>query len=77
MTGDHPQEAPFEEPLAGLERQFIAAYLADAGFDYHTLLLKNDEEARRLLARAARYASERLSEIEARSHYIDELRGES
>jgi hypothetical protein len=70
-------ERPLAEPLSELERQFIAAYLADAGADYHALLARNDDEARSLLRRAARYASERLSEIEARSGYVHKLHGES
>jgi hypothetical protein len=65
-----------EQPLAGLERQLIAAYLADAGFEYYALLARHDEEARRLLARAGLYASERLSQIEARAHYVHDLHGE-
>ncbi len=69
-------EQPLEEPLSELERQFIAAYLATAGTDYQTLLARNDEEARSLLRRAARYASERLSEIEARSDYVHHLHGD-
>ena len=60
-------ERPLEVPLSELERQFIAAYLEGAGADYHALLARKDDEARNLLRRAARYASERLSEIEARS----------
>ena len=70
-------ERPLEEPLSELERQFIAAYLAGAGADYHTLLLRKDDEARRLLQRAAQFASERLSEIEARSEYMHKLHGEA
>jgi hypothetical protein len=65
-----------EQPLAALERQLISAYLAGAGQDLHTLMLRHDEEARMLLAHASRYASEKLSEIEARSHYVRELHGE-
>jgi hypothetical protein len=70
-------EGTIEEPLAGLERQLIAEYLAEAGFDYQALVARHDDEARRLLARAALYASERLSEIEARSHYVESLHGDS
>jgi hypothetical protein len=71
-----PPERPLEEPLSELERQFIAEYLANAGADYHGLLARNDDEARTLLRRATQYASERLSEIEARSDYVHKLHGE-
>lgn len=69
-------ERPLEEPLSELERQFITAYLAEAGADYQTLLARNDEEARSLLRRAAQHATQRLSEIEARSDYVHKLHGE-
>lgn len=70
---DHP---PMQAPLAELERQLIGAYLASAGHDPHTLLLRNDAEARALLEAASRYASAALSEVEARCHYVRELHGE-
>jgi hypothetical protein len=76
MTSNHADDGAFEEPLAALERQFIAEYLEAAGLDYHTLLMRHDDEARRILAHATLHASERLSEIEARSHFLDNLHGE-
>jgi hypothetical protein len=66
---------PLEEPLAQLERQLIHEYLAGSGHDVHTLMERNDDEARKLLAEASLYASDRLSEVEARSHYLRKLRG--
>ena len=70
-----PPERPIEEPLSELERQLIAEFLAHAGADYHTLLVRNDDQARSLLRQAAQYASVRLSEIEARSDYMHKLHG--
>ncbi len=66
-----------EEPLAELERQLIRAYLADAGHDLPALLARDDEEARRLLVEASRYASVKLSEVEARSHFVRALHGDA
>jgi hypothetical protein len=66
-------ERPLEEPLSELERRFITEYLSASGADYHTLIMRNDDEARSLMRRAARYASERLGEIEARSEYVHKL----
>jgi hypothetical protein len=63
-------------PLAELERHLIDAYLAGAGYTYDELSVRDDDAARRLLAEASQYASERLSEIDARSQYVHELRGE-
>jgi hypothetical protein len=76
MTPDKNDGMVIEQPLARLERHLIRAYIAGAGQDFHVLMARTDEEARRLLAEASRYASERLSEIEARSHYVRELHGE-
>ncbi len=67
---------PIEEPLAELERHLIAAYLAGAGHELQELLARNDDQSRLVLARASQYASEKLSEVEARAHYLRELHGE-
>jgi len=69
------RQEPLEEPLASLERQLIAAYAAGAGCDVNVLLMSTDEAARRILAEASQYASDTLAEIEARSRYIQALRG--
>jgi hypothetical protein len=73
MTTNQTDRPPLEEPLAALERELIGAYLAGAGQDLHTLLMRDDEDARALLAAASRYATEKLAEIEARSHYLRNL----
>jgi regulator of protease activity HflC (stomatin/prohibitin superfamily) len=62
--------------LTELERHLISAYLAGAGHDLEKLEARGDAEARSLLAEASRYASVKLSEVEARSRYLHELRGE-
>jgi hypothetical protein len=77
MTSHIKKETPLEDPLAELERQLIYAYLAGAGQDFQTLMLRSDDEARRLLSDASQYASSRLSEIEARLHYLRGLHGQS
>jgi hypothetical protein len=77
MSAKPDDRPPLEEPHSELERQLIAAYLAETGHDYHALVARRDPEARILLTNAALYASERLSEIEARSHYVHELHGEN
>ena len=68
---------PIEEPLAELERDLIAAYIAGAGQDVHDLRTRSDDAARHLLAEASRYASAKLSEIEARFHYLHRLHGDA
>ena len=69
------EQPPIEEPLAELERQLITAYVAGAGETLHDLITRDDDAARQLLAEASLYASERLSEIEARAHYLRKLHG--
>jgi len=68
---------PLEEPLADLERHLINAYLAGAGHDLHSLRTRSDDAARHLLVEASRYASARLSEVEARFHYLRTLHRDS
>lgn len=76
MTIDDLEKPPLEDPLAELERQLIHAYVAGAGRDLETVLGRDDEEARKLLAAASLYASSKLSEVEARLHYLKRLHGE-
>ncbi len=64
-----------EDPLAQLERQLIDAYLAVTGQNFHDLMVRDDAAAKRILAEASLYASQRLSEIEARSHFLKKLHG--
>jgi hypothetical protein len=75
MKPNNVEQPPIEEPLAYLERQLIDAYLAGAGQNVHDLMMRDDEHSRQLLAEASLFASERLSEIEARAHYLRKLHG--
>jgi hypothetical protein len=70
------EPARMQDPLAEIERHLLRAYLAGAGHDLDELSTRHDETARGLLAHASRYASGRLSEIEARWHYLQHLHGE-
>lgn len=76
MMAHQDDQQPLHDPLAEIERQLISAYVAGAGHELSKLLARTDDDARRLLAEASRYASARLSEIEARSHYLHKLHGE-
>jgi hypothetical protein len=67
---------PLEDPMAELERHLIHAYLAGAGHDFQSLIQRDDPEARRLLAAASEYASTKLTEMEARLHYLRSLQGQ-
>jgi hypothetical protein len=67
---------PLQDPLAELERELLHAFLAGAGHDFPALAARDDEEARQLLRAASQYASNKLSEIEARLHYLRSLHGQ-
>ena len=75
MKPNNVEQPPLEEPLAELERHLIDAYLSGAGQSFHDLMTRDDDTARRLLAEASLYASERLSEIESRAHFLRKLHG--
>lgn len=77
MTKDPEDRPPLHNLLAELERHLMSAYVAGAGQDLEELLARTDADAARLLVEASRYASARLSEVEARSHYLHQLHGES
>ena len=68
---------PMEEPLAKLERELIAAFVAGAGEEMKTLVSRHDDKAHQLLVDASIYATARLSEVESRLHYLRGLRGEA
>lgn len=68
--------APLQDPLAEIERHLMAAFLAGAGHDLDALLARTDDAAHALLAEASQYASGRLSEIQARAHWLHALHGD-
>jgi hypothetical protein len=75
MKLNNVEHRPQEDPLMLLEGQLIEAYLNGAGHPVRELIRRDDDDARRLLAEASVYASDRLTEIEARSHYLRKLHG--
>jgi hypothetical protein len=73
MSTDRTDVPPLEEPLAELERRIINEYIRDHGYDPAALRASADAVGHKILADAAVYASARLTEVEARSHYVREL----
>jgi len=69
-------DSPIEEPLAELERLLIDEYIRSAGHDPLTLRGRTDLAARAILTGASTYAASRLTEVEARLHYLRSLRGQ-
>lgn len=73
MNGPPLDEPPREDPHAQLERAFVEEYLRSHGQSLSTLAALPNEEAHLLLRQASVYASARLSEVEARAHYVEDL----
>lgn len=73
MATDRTDVPPLEEPLAELERRIIDEYVRRLGHDPEALRASMDAGARKILVDASTYAATRLSEVEARSHYVREL----
>ena len=71
-----PALVPLEEPLAELERILIDEYIVLAGFNPRELWSRNDDASRLVRCEAANYAACRLTEVEARLHYLRSLRGQ-
>jgi hypothetical protein len=72
-------DTPFhsiEEPLAELERILIDEYIRLAGHDPNALRSRDDHVGRTVLCQAATHAAMRLTEVEARLHYLRGLRGQ-
>jgi hypothetical protein len=61
------------DPVAKLERAFIAEYLERHGHNVATLHDLPEPEARALMRAASLYASAKLSEVEARAHYVHDI----
>ena len=64
---------PIEEPQAQLERALIDDYLSARGLTAAALRARDDAQSHALLREASTYASTRLSEMEARAHYVHEI----
>ena len=75
MAIDRTGIPPLEEPLAELERRIIDEYIRALGHDPEVLRARHDQASRAILIDASTYAATRLSEVEARSHYVRDLHG--
>lgn len=65
--------APRPDQTADLELALISDYLERRGHTLHSLHLLPDAERHALMREASLYASSRLSEVESRAHYVDDL----
>jgi hypothetical protein len=68
-----PDEFVQSDPVARLERAFIAEFLERHGHNAATLHELPEAEANALMRDASVYASAKLSEMEARAHYVHDI----
>jgi hypothetical protein len=71
-----PGQQPLQDPNGPLESQLIKEFLRMRGYDLRSLDRLPDDERRRLLREASMHAAGKLTEIEARAHFVDELHGD-
>ena len=72
-----PGQQPLQDPNALLESGLINEFLRMRGHDLRSLDSLPDDERRRILRQASIHAAGKLTEIEARAHFVDELRGDT
>ena len=61
------------DPHSELERAFIVEFLERHGHTLDTVRTLPEAEAHALLQQASVYASGRLTEVESRAHYVDDM----
>jgi len=66
-------ETPVQPPLGQLERALIDQFVRERGHDPARLSEMSEPEREKLLRQASLYASAKLSEVESRSHFLDEM----
>jgi hypothetical protein len=67
------EKAPLQPPLGELEQAFINEFVRARGYDPDHLGSLPEHVLETLLRDASVYASGRLTEVEARSHFCDEI----
>ena len=71
-----PGQQSMQDPNGSLESELINEFLRTRGYDRRSLDSLPDDERRRLLRAASMHAAGKLTEIEARAHFVDELHGD-
>lgn len=66
-------QPPRPDQNAELEQALIAEFLEARGHTLHTVQSLPDAERHALMREASLHASMRLTEVEARAHYVDDL----
>jgi hypothetical protein len=76
-TSTDARLAPRDDFHAELERALIVTYLRARGYTLRSVREMPAAEGQELLKAANGYAALRLTEIEARMHYLDAIHGRS
>jgi hypothetical protein len=74
MPNREHDAAPAAAHFAELESSLIRQFLEARGHTRSSVAALPQPERDRLLAEASTYASSKLSEVESRSHFLDDLR---
>jgi hypothetical protein len=65
-----------EDPEGRLEQALIDQFLNARGLDAAAVRALPVAEAKRVLTEASTYAASKLAEIEARAHFVHQIRGD-
>ena len=68
-----PDQAPRPDQTAELERSLIAEFLETRGHTMHSIQALPEAERHELMREASLHASMRLTEVESRARYVDDL----
>ena len=66
-------DSPREDPQAQLELTLISEFLQRHGYTLATLHELPEDQAAAIYKQATLYASGRLTEVESRAHYVDDM----
>jgi len=72
MRPDAP-ETSRPDQTADLERTLIGEFLEKRGLTLHSVQALPEAERHKILREASLYASMRLTEVESRAHYVEDL----
>lgn len=76
FQGGEERRPPMEAPEGPLERALIKEFLRARGLDERALQALPEDEAKRVLTEASVHAAAKLTEVEARAHFVHEIHGE-
>jgi len=76
MTPENLSEPKRTYSTEQLEEALMEEFLKARGHDRNSVQALPADQARQLLTDASVYASSKLSEVEARAHYVHELHGD-